>query len=127
MPSITVDVDSPVPVYEQIRGQVAGLVQIGVLRGGERLPSVRALASDLGVAVNTVARAYQELQAGGYVVTSRRGGTQVVGSPPTHDLGPVREAAAVLARRARDLGVDADSVHAFVAEAIRLEEAADGS
>lgn len=119
IPSIVVDVDDPVPVYEQIRRQIAGLVHTGVLRPGDRLPSVRALAADLGIAVNTVARAYQELQVGGHVRTSRRGGTCVDRAPAARDLSALREAVAVLVARARDQGVDEEAVHALVSEAMR--------
>ncbi|MCE1177708.1 MAG: GntR family transcriptional regulator [Micrococcales bacterium] len=74
---ITVDLSAAEPPYEQIRTQVAGLIQTGALASGERLPTVRALAGDLGLAVNTVARAYRELEADGLVETRRRTGTVV--------------------------------------------------
>jgi GntR family transcriptional regulator len=52
-------------------------VAAGLLRTGDRLPTVRALAARLGLATNTVARAYQELEADGLVSTRRRVGTVV--------------------------------------------------
>lgn len=81
---IRVDLTSGVPPYEQIRGQVTALVAAGVLTEGERLPTVRDLASDLAVATGTVQRAYRELEASGVVTSRRRLGTvvaQVPGSP----------------------------------------------
>ena len=69
---ITVDLAAAEPPYEQVRAQVAGLIATGQLGEGDRLPTVRALAADLGLAVNTVARAYKELEAGGHVTTRRR-------------------------------------------------------
>jgi len=66
-----------VPPYEQLRAQIAGLIAAGQLAPGSRLPSVRQLAGDLGLAPGTVARAYTELEAAGALVTRRRGGTYV--------------------------------------------------
>src|ERR1700680_1725365 len=74
---LTVDISSPVPVYEQIRAQVADLVEVGALRANTSLPSVRQLASDLQIAPGTVARAYRELEAGGVFVCSGWAGPRV--------------------------------------------------
>ena len=79
---ITLDLSSPVPPFEQLRARVAELVDDGTLAPGSRLPSVRALAADLGIAVGTVARAYRELEAAGYVLSRRRHGTTVAQEPP---------------------------------------------
>jgi DNA-binding transcriptional regulator YhcF (GntR family) len=68
----------PIPPYEQVRAQLADLIAVGRLRQGDRLPSVRQLASDLGLANNTVVRAYRELETAGLVRTRRGSGTQVV-------------------------------------------------
>lgn len=77
MLSITVDLDGASPPYEQLRNQFAGLIHAGVLAPGEKLPAIRAIASDLGIAPNTIARAYRELAANGLVVSRRRTGTVV--------------------------------------------------
>jgi GntR family transcriptional regulator len=77
MTDLTVDLTSPTPVYEQIRGQVAALVAVGALTPGDRLPASRDLARDLGIAVGTVQRAYRELEASGVVTSRRRTGTVV--------------------------------------------------
>lgn len=79
MTAITIDLTSAIPVYEQIRSQVAGLVAVGTLVRGERLPASRDLARDLGIAVGTVQRAYRELEATGVVESRRRTGTVVAG------------------------------------------------
>lgn len=68
---------SAVPPFEQLRTQVARRVADGSLPAGTRLPTVRALAAQLGVATNTVARAYRELEADGVVLTQGRRGTFV--------------------------------------------------
>lgn len=89
MTELRVDLAAATPVYEQIRAQVAGLVAVGALAGGERLPASRDLARDLGVAVGTVQRAYRELEAAGVVVSRRRSGTVVAGRPPAGEtVGP---------------------------------------
>jgi GntR family transcriptional regulator len=77
---ITVDLRDATPPFEQIRAQIASLIAVGHLADGTRLPTVRALAGDLGVATGTVARAYKELEAHGLVESRRRLGT-VVTSP----------------------------------------------
>ncbi|MCL2467587.1 MAG: GntR family transcriptional regulator [Micrococcales bacterium] len=74
---LEVELDSAVPVYEQIRAQVAAHVAAGRLAAGDRLPPIRTLAADLGLAPGTVARAFRELEAAGVVVTRRRTGTVV--------------------------------------------------
>jgi DNA-binding transcriptional regulator YhcF (GntR family) len=76
---VIVDIDpaSPEPPYAQIRTQVVALVESGVLAAGTRLPTVRQLATELGVAAGTVAKAYRELEAAGVVITKGRHGTLV--------------------------------------------------
>jgi GntR family transcriptional regulator len=118
-PDIAVDVSSPTPPYEQIRSQIAGHVRTGALTEGSRLPTMRALAADLGVAVGTVARAYAELESAGLVASRRRTGTVVTaGSGGTPGDAAVREAATLLARRAREIGMDGETVLALVRAAL---------
>ena len=73
---------SPVPPYEQIRLQICTLIASGQLLEGDQLPSVRQLARDLGVAPNTVVRAYNELEREDWVVTSTRRSVSVAPHPP---------------------------------------------
>ncbi|HKS00528.1 MAG TPA: GntR family transcriptional regulator [Arthrobacter sp.] len=84
---ISVDVDSPTPPYEQIRLQISALIAAGGLTAGTRLPAVRSLAADLGLAAGTVARAYKELEQSGLIETRRRNGTVVVGHPVSGEPG----------------------------------------
>ena len=102
--AIGYDPRSPVPPYEQIRAQLARQVQSGELAPGTRLPTVRRLAGDLGLAVNTVARAYRELERDGLVATRGRNGTVVAGVDESRAL----DAAAEYAARVRALGLPAD-------------------
>ena len=117
---ITVDVGSPTPPFEQIRAQIAAYVDGGLLAEGARLPTMRALAADLGVAVGTVARAYGELEAAGVVASRRRTGTVVTGgrAAPAPGEQRVRAAAEHLAREAREGGVDGETVLAIVRAAL---------
>lgn len=65
------------PPSDQIREQLRGLVSTGILTAGERLPSVRQLASDLRVAPGTVAKAYKSLEEEGLLITRVGAGTRV--------------------------------------------------
>ncbi len=59
---IIIDSRSRTPIFEQIKEQILNLINIGELKPDDKLPSVRQLASDLSLNVNTVKRAYQELE-----------------------------------------------------------------
>jgi DNA-binding transcriptional regulator YhcF (GntR family) len=99
--------------YEQVRRQIAEAAAAGLLAPGHRLPTVRRLATDLGIAANTVARAYRELEADGVVETHGRGGTLVA----TRRIGDsdAGDAAVTYVRTARGRGLSLD-------EAVRLVE-----
>ena len=73
---IVIDPRSPVPPFEQLRVQLLAQVQSGELAPGARLPTVRRLADDLGIAPNTVARTYRELEASGIIETRGRNGKE---------------------------------------------------
>jgi DNA-binding transcriptional regulator YhcF (GntR family) len=104
---IIVDATSFVPAYEQVRSQLATQIATKELPAGSRLPTVRQLANDLGLAVNTVARSYKELEAAGLVTTWGRGGT-VVTSAGDHSLGQLQQAAQSYADLAQSLGFSQD-------------------
>ena len=107
---LSVDPDSPVPPYEQIRSQISSMVASGILSAGTRLPPIRQLADDLGLAGGTVARAYHELEDAGVLVTRGRHGTFVDGTGPRptskESLGLLDQAAHAFAVRASQLGYD---------------------
>jgi GntR family transcriptional regulator len=115
---VEVDTASAVPPYEQIRQQIATMVAAGVLRPGAPLPPIRQLAADLGLAANTVARAYRELELGGLVASRVGRGTTVADRAPTLSRAEVRRRLALAARTyaalARQLGVPADEAEAAV-------------
>ncbi|MGN7190626.1 MULTISPECIES: GntR family transcriptional regulator [unclassified Curtobacterium] len=112
---VALDAGGRVPPFEQVRSQIAAQITAGYLVDGERLPSVRALAEELGLAAGTVAKAYQLLEEADLVHTARGAGTRVV--RPVEVPGPVTEAARALVAAAREAGLSADQAAAAVHEA----------
>lgn len=103
---ITLD-ESGTPLVDQIQDQIRGLVTTGLLARDQRLPSVRQLAGDLGVAPGTVARAYRTLEAEGVLVTRIGSGTRV-SATATATPQSVVNAATELAAAGRLEGIDID-------------------
>ncbi|WP_238165618.1 GntR family transcriptional regulator [Kribbella caucasensis] len=97
---ISVDPVGVQPPYEQVKDQIADQTRRGELARGTRLPTVRQLSLDLGLAVNTVARAYKELEADRLVETRGRNGTFVLAARSQVDDEETRAAAKALARAA---------------------------
>jgi DNA-binding transcriptional regulator YhcF (GntR family) len=98
------DTESSVPPFEQIKLRILDLASSGEFAVGTKLPSVRSLATDLGVAANTVARAYRELEQTGVVITAGRSGTAVA-SGGDMIAAQVASAAEAFAAVVRDLGM----------------------
>jgi DNA-binding transcriptional regulator YhcF (GntR family) len=115
---IEVDTGSPVPPYEQVRAQIATMIGTGVLPPGVQLPPIRQLAADLGLAANTVARAYRELELAGLVTSRVRHGTTVTLRRPSLPRAELRrrltEAARSYAALTRQLGIPPDEAEAAV-------------
>ena len=120
---IRIDPASAVPPFEQLRTQVIDEISSGELAAGTRLPTVRRLAEDLGVAPGTVARAYRELEASGFIETRGRNGSFIA---PQGDAATqqAQRAAAAFAEQVRALRIGADEALALVAAALRSEPAA---
>ena len=74
---IRIDEFSDVPIYLQIRNQIVMGISDGKLTTGEQLPTVRALAMEMGVNTMTVSKAYQLLKTEGYILTDRKNGARV--------------------------------------------------
>ncbi|MET3960992.1 DNA-binding transcriptional regulator YhcF (GntR family) [Marmoricola sp. OAE513] len=104
---ITIDADSALAPYEQVRAQYDEQIRSGALVAGTRLPTVRRLAEDLGLAANTVARAYRELEQSGLIETRGRAGSFVAGAGAEREA---REAAAAYVARLHELGRVDDAV-----------------
>lgn len=122
---IEVDPTSSVPPYEQIRSQITVLIEGEVLKSGTKLPPIRQLAGDLGVATNTVQRAYRELESDGLLESRGRHGTVVTATATTRAAAPslvpaVQKMAADLSRRAKasDMTID-DLLHVVRVEFAR--------
>ncbi len=82
---ISIDMYSRVPVYEQIQEQIIWLINSGAYKPDDKLPSIRLLASELGLNVNTVKRAFQELEAKGIVYSAQGRGVFVNPFYDAHD------------------------------------------
>ena len=119
-PRIVVDVESGVPPWRQIRDQITRLIVHGRLPTGSRLPTIRRLAGDLGIAPGTVARAYRELESGGVLSTGRRQGT-VVAAVPAAAPDALEAAAAEFSTTARALGVGVEDAVAALRAAYLVE------
>ena len=106
---IAIDLESGVPPYEQIRAQIMGHVSAENLRAGDRLPPIRTLATDLGLAAGTVARAYRELELSGVVTTRRRAGTVIADGAVAADV-LVQQAARAFVDQVRATGLPDDAI-----------------
>lgn len=113
---IVIDSASPVPPFEQLRAQLAGQIQERTLAVGTRLPTIRRLAADLGLAVNTVGRAYRELEEAGLIETRGAAGS-FVSAAGEQGRERARRAAAEYAAVIAGLGID-------TTEAVRIVQAA---
>jgi DNA-binding transcriptional regulator YhcF (GntR family) len=120
---LRIEPEGHIPPYEQIRSQIATMAASGVLPVGARLPAIRQLAADLGLASGTVARAYRELEQAGVIATRGRHGTFVEQvSATASDDGELEAAARAFATRAVQLGVEPS--HAFDSVRRALESVA---
>lgn len=87
--ALRLDSTDPTPAYEQLRRQIASAIIAGMIPAGTRLPTVRQLAGDLGLAPGTVMRAYAELETTGLIISRRGAGTiaaDLTGSRPTDSI-----------------------------------------
>ena len=110
---VDLDPESPVPPFEQVKEQIAAAIESGSLQPAHRLPTVRQLATDLGLAANTVARSYRELELAGMLETRGRHGTFVAtSSSPTRKLA-AREARDFV-RTMHELGIGHEETLAIV-------------
>lgn len=115
---ITIDKTSGVPIYVQLAERVRFLVRSGELRGGEAMPTVRALAVQLGVNANTVARVYRDLQTDGVLRLERGVGTfindQNTRQAHTADLKLLDRRVVDLIRLSKRIGMGAAELSQFI-------------
>ncbi|MES4906981.1 MULTISPECIES: GntR family transcriptional regulator [unclassified Streptomyces] len=121
---ITVDPDSATAPFEQIRAQIADQVRSGALPVGYKLPTVRGFAGELGLAANTVAKAYRALESDGVIETRGRHGSFVAAAGDAA-AREAASAAAAYAQRVRRLGLDRAAAQTAVDEALRAAYATD--
>lgn len=125
--AVRVDTEDLTPPYEQLRRQFTELIASGTLGPGQRLPPLRQLAADLGLAVGTVARTYRELEAAGLVASRRGGGTRVratVPSPgPAEREAMLRAHADTFVRATRLLGASNSDIERVLRAALDASDA----
>ncbi|MCI3243624.1 MULTISPECIES: GntR family transcriptional regulator [Streptomyces] len=116
--TLKIHIDDSAAPYEQVRAQISDQARSGVLPVGYRLPTVRGLAESLGLAANTVAKAYRALESDGVIETRGRHGTYVAaaGSAAERELAAAAQA---YAERARRLGMAESEAAAAVRDALR--------
>ena len=121
---LQIDFRSGLPIYTQIVNQVQAQVAGGILNPGDQLPTVRALAEELRVNFNTVARAYRILDEARIISTQQGRGTYITEIPPPNVTERLRrEALATLTQRyiseARRLDFSRDEINKLVQEQLR--------
>ena len=116
--TLKIHIDDSAAPYEQIRAQISEQARSGALPVGYRLPTVRGLAESLGLAANTVAKAYRALETDGVIETRGRNGTLIAAAGSAAER-EAATAAPAYAERVRRLGLsDADAL-AAVRDALR--------
>ncbi len=116
---VALDLASPVPIFAQLRTQLERLIVSGQLHPGTKLPPIRRLAADLGLARGTVNKVYEALARDGLVEAAGRHGTIVIEAPTVSVGGDDLAAAAdVLAVVSRQLGLDDAAAHDALDEAL---------
>ena len=88
--NIRIDKTSRVPIYDQIKEQIKGLIHAGQIKTGDQLPTIRELSVDLSVNFNTVAFAYRDLVNEGVIITERGKGTFVASTPGEEEMRTIR-------------------------------------
>ena len=88
---IQIDKNITVPLHDQIKEQILGLIHSGRLKAGDQLPTMRALSIELAVNFNTVALAYRELDSQGVIATRRGEGTFVTNTPAEPEMQKIRQ------------------------------------
>lgn len=118
--SIRLDFRSEVPIYLQLVEQIRAQIEAGLLKPGQQLPTVRALAIELRINFNTVARAYRILDEAGLISTQQGRGTFVSEIPPPALSAPptLSELARAFVRQARHLNVADEEIRRAFEEAL---------
>lgn len=114
---ISIDQDGGMPIWLQLRNRLVYLIESGVFKESERLPTVRELSVSLGINYNTVSKVYQDMERDGYINTMRGRGT-FVSSVCAQGEGSAKSEAEILTddyiRKCLELGVPADQIASLV-------------
>jgi GntR family transcriptional regulator len=89
--NIHIDKTSRVPIYDQIKEQIKGLIHARQLHTGDQLPTIRELSVELAVNFNTVALSYRDLANEGVIITERGRGTFVASTPGEEEMRRIRQ------------------------------------
>lgn len=119
--SIYIDADSGIPLWFQLRNRLVFLIASGKYQPGDKLPTVRELAVELGVNYNTVSKVYQDIERDGYIVSKRGKGTFVAERKAEEvdaDLNEVETLADEFIRQCIELGVPTEEIVALVSRRI---------
>lgn len=121
---IVIDHNSRIPIYEQIKTQIIALINSGVLEPGDKLPSLRALASDLSLNFNTIKKVFALLEADG-VIESRQGAGFFVTAGAVENknvLAKAEEELRLTLARVRDAGLSEEAATRILSEIYTKEE-----
>jgi GntR family transcriptional regulator len=124
--NIRIDKTSRVPIYDQIKEQIKGLIHARQLRTGDQLPTIRELSVQLAVNFNTVALSYRDLANEGVIITERGKGTFVASTPGEEEMSRIRHAklhamVEALLHEASRLGYNQEEVGRAFVEQIRAQ------
>ena len=126
--NIRIDKTSRVPIYDQIKEQIKGLIHARLLRAGDQLPTIRELSVQLAVNFNTVALSYRDLANEGVINTERGRGTFVANTPGEEEMGRIRQdklrtMVDALLNEADRLGYNRDEIGRAFVEQIKARSA----
>ena len=122
--SIYIDADSGIPLWLQLRNRLVYLIASGKYQPGDKLPTVRALAVELGVNYNTVGKVYQDIERDGYIVSKRGKGafvTERQAEQADADLNEVETLADEFIRQCVELGVPVEEIGPLVTRRIGVQ------
>ncbi len=120
---ITIDYKSRVPIYDQITGGIIRLKSLGILKAGDKLPSVRSLAIDLGINPNTVQRAYNILENDGVIFSVAGKGSFISDDSKASDaiLAAAKNTFMQAVEEAIRAGLDAETLKALIDTTLKGE------
>jgi GntR family transcriptional regulator len=124
---ISIDKNSRVPIYDQIKEQIKGLIHAGQVMTGNQLPTIRELSVELSVNFNTVALAYRDLANEGVIITERGKGTFIASTPGVQEMQVIRiqklhNLVEALLRETDRLGYGREEVERMIADQINKKD-----